>query len=273
MKKTFNRERFFGNIYALIKQKKKKVGDVEKLADVSAGYLARLARDKEGSVPSVEFVTNIAAALEVTVDFLLYANVGSLTPNEKYIMTVLEQLISDTQCGEIEWECEKGYVFREVSEPGRVGGFTHPLFKENDMPDNGITYLSSYMYQSGFAGEYPVDVCGDCYNTELPLADARIYIMNAKPENYSAEQRGFEIYLVSGEEVLPLACTWEVADEIRKKIETLYDTIAEAMSHVKLGDKAKGILDRYLQSGRPIRTASVNDDDFMEVPDEASGED
>ena len=66
----YNAEVFTDHIYEYAKRKGKKIGEVEKDAQVSPGYISRLRKDPE-IIPSFGTVISIAAALGVSIDALV----------------------------------------------------------------------------------------------------------------------------------------------------------------------------------------------------------
>lgn len=53
----FDKRLFISNIYQLAKERSVKIGDLEKKAGVSVGYLSRINKEDSNTVPTIDFVT------------------------------------------------------------------------------------------------------------------------------------------------------------------------------------------------------------------------
>ena len=68
---AFDKRRFLDNVYYLAKQRDIKIGVLEANANLSTGYLARLNKDDNKSVPSIEVLVSFAEMLDVSMDSCL----------------------------------------------------------------------------------------------------------------------------------------------------------------------------------------------------------
>ena len=92
----FDKNRCLENIYSLAKEKGVKIGELESGSGVSVGYLSRLGKEDNTSVPSVETMDKMAEILDVTVDYLLRAEEEGLPMRERTAFRFADKLIKDT---------------------------------------------------------------------------------------------------------------------------------------------------------------------------------
>lgn len=107
---TPDKELCLGNIYALAKEKKIRIGDLETTCGVSIGYLARLRQDKKQNLPGSEFLFRAAMLLETSVDSLLSFDYRLATETEKYLRSFISQLTRDTIKDELAWRLDASFI-------------------------------------------------------------------------------------------------------------------------------------------------------------------
>lgn len=260
-KMEFDKRRCMSAIYAIAKEKGVKIGDLEKEANVSTGYLSKLNKEENTSSPSIELLYTVARVLGVTIDMLVHSEYEGLSSNEKYILKFLDKLVSDTLSGELQWEKETKKQLLNV-ECGYMGGepYTeHPLFEatvisvvgESGYPEN--THLES-CYYSRFFSEGETKIAGDGFHANLCPADADIYIMKVENEesHMGIGYDQFEVYLVNKGSVKPIGCSDFVCGEVSRQIQNLYKVIVDADSNLGVNDEVKGIIDLYME-GLPFK--------------------
>ena len=94
-KMEFDKKRCMSAIYAIAKEKGVKIGDLEKEANVSTGYLSKLNKEENTSSPSIELLLAVARVLGVTIDMLIYSEYEGLSSNERYMLKFLDKLINE----------------------------------------------------------------------------------------------------------------------------------------------------------------------------------
>ena len=73
----YDKYQVFSNIrYHLNKNPNVKIGQIEKAAGIRLGYMARLIKEDNNTEPSVKFICKAAQMLGVSVDQLIYSNIG-----------------------------------------------------------------------------------------------------------------------------------------------------------------------------------------------------
>ena len=99
----FKRQRLIGNIGCLIQQKGMKVGEVETAIGISAGYLSRLSKDGNSSIPATDVTWNLAQHFGVSTDALISGDFSDGSDNLSVLKRFLRKLIVRTIDGSIDW--------------------------------------------------------------------------------------------------------------------------------------------------------------------------
>ena len=89
MGKSFDKNLMLANIYYLIKEQGRKIGEVENDAGMSSGYLSRVSKD-QFTKPGIDFIFNVANILKVSIDTLVGVDLTALTPTEEYLLRFME---------------------------------------------------------------------------------------------------------------------------------------------------------------------------------------
>ena len=124
----FNKSLLIDNIEYLLKERNKRVGELEAEIGVSAGYISRISKEG-GSKPGVDFIGKVAEALNVSIDTLLTVPLTDITPTEKYLITFFEKLKRDTASDTLAWEKESAKLLNNLEPDPEDGSIPHPLFR------------------------------------------------------------------------------------------------------------------------------------------------
>lgn len=249
----FDKKRCMSAIYAIAKEKGVKIGELEKEAGVSTGYLSKLNKGENTSSPSIELLVAVARVLGVTIDMLIYSEYDGLSANEKYVLKFLDKLVDDTLSGELQWEKETKKQLLNV-DCGYDGGeayAAHPLFDVKEVPIEEGRYRLEPCYCSSFFPDGETKIAGDGFRAGLGFSRADIYIMKVDNEESNMEigYDQFEIYLLKDGNIRPLCCNEFVCNEIARQIQNLYKVIVDADSNLGINDEVKGIIDLYMMDG------------------------
>ena len=239
---NFDKKICIGNIYHLAKLKDIRIGDLERQCGVSTGTLSRLSKEDNTANPGIEFVTQAAGILGVSLDSLVTADHTAATATEEYLLGFIGRLISESSRDMLEWvrENEKDYP-NLLAEGGHV--VEHPLF---DTEFDNTTGLYSIVYESKFFNK--CRIAGDCYKLELGKKSDVLYLMCTEPGDGSAGGSGccYELYIDSDPDITGIAVsTNPVFSEILKE---LYSAAEEACSHPRIAPRVKNIIERFMVS-------------------------
>ena len=102
----FNKEQCIANIYALAKEQGVKIGELESAANISVGYLSRLAKENNNALPNIEALVIISDKLNVSLDALVKKDLTVNNSTESYFIKVVDKLLDDTKIKPSIWVLE-----------------------------------------------------------------------------------------------------------------------------------------------------------------------
>ena len=88
----FDKKRCIDNIYVLAKEQGMKIGDLEEKAGVSKGYLSRINKEENTSIPGIDLLASIADQFHVGIDYLVDCQLDTLTTNERFVLQFIDRL-------------------------------------------------------------------------------------------------------------------------------------------------------------------------------------
>lgn len=226
----FDKRLCIANIYQLAKERGIKIGDLEKNAGVSAGYLSRINKEDNNTIPTIDFIATVAAALGVTVDAIINNDYTLPTPTENYILSFIDRLLSQTNADELDWK-------KETKEQLRVVGYdeqgdpNHPLFAMG-FEDGEPAPSYNSLFNSGY------EISGDCFRLSLPNASQTVvYLMCADDpgaEGLPFQFDAYELYIVKKWKVQPLCQSLPANSLFHNCLTQLYAAAKESCNHPKL---------------------------------------
>lgn len=259
--KNFNKTICFSNIRELLKDNSDvKIGQIEKEAGIRLGYMSRLEKGDNAAEPSVEFIVTAAKLLNVSVDTLISMDLANLTSTEKYLVSFIEKLKSDTIQEKIYWNVETQFdLDRKLVDCN--GESTHPLFSletyyrqsECEYPDE----VTDNVYVSKTFGPN-TSINGDCYNLRLKNGST-FYLMNIVKDVHrvgdnSAFVKEAVMYVPRGR--TQVLATTQDDYPIGHLLEELYSIVKERMKHPQVSNDVMSAIDAFMK------------DDFEDDPEE-----
>ncbi|EKX98184.1 helix-turn-helix domain-containing protein [Selenomonas sp. oral taxon 138] len=262
----FDRTIFFDNISYLIRKNDLKIGEIENSAGVSAGYISRASKD-EKSKPGVEFVMKVAELLHINVDTLLRADLTNATPTEKYLMSFLGKLNSDTVADSLNWVRESRVELNRLQED-EYGNTGHPLFKlrtydaSNDY-DESVGEVTQVVFAS-HNFDCRTGIYRDCYSlrmkngTLLHLMNiCKIFSSLSDPDTYA-----IEIWMTPPRQEPQFLCDNKGETTISHLLDGLYSTVNENMSHPKIDKSLRYAIDAFMQNDMEDDPPVIDEDDI-----------
>ncbi len=224
-----------------------KLGQIEAEGGVSTGYTSRLEKADNKSDPPIEYIAAAAKAFDIFIDTLLYSPLEEMTPTERYLMKFIEKIAKDTMEDKLIWErepCDNLNTYVGESPVKR-----HVLFvpDKNNLDNYGNP--QSFYFKSRFFPEKPVDVTADPYHANLPNSANVLYILPIylyDDEECDDGNSAYEIYIWDEDEVIPICNTLQANTEIKNAISKLFSVIQETAAHVRLDERARWIIDSYM---------------------------
>lgn len=250
MESEFNKKIMLENISYLLEENNKKTGELESEAGVSTGYISRLAKDDK-SKPGIEFIMGVAKSLKISIDILLNVNLSKITPTEKYLITFLEKLNSDTLADKLFWNKESADSFLHY-DADINGNVDHPLLSyEHFYEDHGGDYpdeVQRVVFVSNSFGATTY-ICGDCFNLRLKNGFL-IYVMNLSQSSHRVgDLNAFakEIWILNPNGIKNYICSTKDKSHLAVMTETLYTSLEERVKHPKLKKDVQKAIDSFMK--------------------------
>ena len=248
------------NIKLLAKRQGKKMKDVEKHAQVSSGFIARTALLRSRSRLTPNALADIAQYLNVTVEFLMTADLTALSPMEEYLLKFLTKLEEDTLKGEMSWHLiKKSFLqhipYEEVKQGKhpllRVGKPVHvTVAKKAKVKTDLKGILLPIEYNPG--EDIGATFSGDWFSAAID-GDATLYLTSVcYLKSSSPKATIFELYLLKKDALEPksLCRTFDCNNSIVNVLKRLHEIVVKTHAHTILDDNTISILDAYLNKGK-----------------------
>lgn len=243
--KNFDKNKLFRNIRKLISSTGAKLGQIEKEAGCQPGYMSRLEKAGNTTDPSVEFVVTAAKELEVSLDLLIYGNMGNMTPTEMYILNFINKLIRDTKNDVVVWKANdlgKGFRIADVEKESKADIFQQ-FIESIDAATNSVRYRSLF-----FPDNKVVTCVGNCYVGDLSGSEAKMYIMSClDPAAEEGVRQFYELYIVDNDKVNPLLCTAQTSEGLIPAVDQLFEAVEVSATHIHINGDVRTIIDLYLR--------------------------
>ena len=249
--KNFDKTICFSNIRELLRTKTDvKIGQIEKEAGVSPGYMSRLEKEGSTAEPSVEFVVTAANLLGVSIDTLISINLTELTPTEQYISRFFDKLKSDTLEDKLDWLRETPLALSNLKSNG--GYIGHPLFSEevlNMVSDDGYPQQEiAVMFVSKTFG-LNTKIAGDCFHLKMKNGTT-LYLMDIEKRSHTTNDqktKAIEAWVyVPGKNSEPLVASQDDTS-IASLVEVLFETVSERMKHPKINRDVQYAIDAFMK--------------------------
>lgn len=250
--RNFNKTLCFSNIRELIKDNPDvKIGQIEKEAGIRLGYMSRLEKGDNAAEPSVEFIVTAAKLLNVSVDTLISVDLANLTATEKYLVSFIEKLKSDTIAEKINWDVESDYdLNRYLTDIN--GNSMHPLFSlETFYRQSECEYPEQVTENVYVSKTFGPNTCinGDCFNLRLKNGST-FYLMNLvkdvhRTKDESAFVKEAVMYVPRGK--TQVLATTQDEYPIGHLLEELYSTVKDRMKHPQVNNDVMTAIDAFMK--------------------------
>lgn len=245
----FDNKILVSNITFLTKKHGIRIGDLEKMLGISAGYISRTAKENSGKKMSVDVVWKLSRIFETDIRILLEVDLNGLTPTESYYATFLNKLIRDTAADKLDWEKESDNKLNNLH-PDKSGYVCHPLFSEETFYRTLEEYpeqVTDVVFTSDTFGcnTYITD---DCYNLRLKNG-AYIYIMAiCKDIHYTNDLSAFakELWIIDQHRNAQVICKNNDGTVLASLVDNLYDTLKAVSKQPRVKGGIKSAIDAFM---------------------------
>lgn len=235
----FDNSILISNIAYLTKSNNIRLGELEKMLGVSAGYISRTAKENTNKRLSIDVVWKLSRFFNVDIDDLVGRNLRLPSETSDLLCRFIAKLSSQTMMDEIEWDCEGGYIC-ESSPLLR----SMPLLIEDD---NGIVvYHPEHMNQS-----CRWTLAADVYSCDAISDGERLVIVVFQTEMMK-DYRYYDFFFCSPNK--DGTYSWRNAfyandplSRLEDKAASLYNQIIRKVDAVRLSPDIRNIVQAYLQ--------------------------
>lgn len=253
----FNKQNCIQRIYDISKERGIKIGDLEKNAGVSAGYLSRINKDGNTSTLSVDLLVSIADQLKVSVEMLIL-DMSGIGEGEQYISRFIDKLIQKTKTSSLEWQKQtlaemRKYEYTDASYPlpffDRCEGYKEFEGKTYDVEyvtrfyDEGNTFVNGACYWTTFGWESATVYITSITHTE------DVYIDGMFPDVRSSD--AYEVYIDNGK-LIPLCNTQFLNEAVSQQVEALYEIITNTQSKIGVTAEVRKLIDNFMDDSLPF---------------------
>lgn len=175
----FDNRCLIGNITYLAKKNNLRIGEIENMLGLSAGYISRTAKENSPKKLSIDVVWKIARLFEVDLKHLLETDIQIPDSNTDLTAKFLVKVYQDTENGLIEWQCNGGVECELDDSLAHSGLITYEQEKSY--------YHSMYMRRD--ASFVLADDIFACENITL---DAEVLIIPFYPESLGEKAIQYE---------------------------------------------------------------------------------
>ena len=248
-----DRDLCINNLYILAKKKGIRICDLETSCGVSIGYLARLRKDKNNSLPGADFLVRAASLLETSVDSLLFFDYHAATDTEIYLHLFVSRLSLDSLSEKIIWQPDPECLPSPVEADSAAGLSDHPLLSfDPRLTEQGIykeIYLSPF---------HPMvyDLLPRAAFRAPISEDTLVLLIRVSPPNADQQpdsEEGIELFLYNtkAKELSALCSTDnQHSGVLDHALSTLYRIVPESVQRTKLDQYAVSAIDAYMNTRR-----------------------
>lgn len=245
----FDKSIFLDNLDYMMKRNEIKARDIEEEAGVSKGYISRLKKEGNASIPGVDFVLTVASLVGVSAEIISTIRLSECSENEQYYVNFLDRLIEKTGDKEIFW---KKNTVRELKNKLENKKDEEVLFERPRSVGESLieSFVGGYKYKSKFDyGEYSFeDTIGDFYSFKMDSRNV-LYMVKVRVKKEEESFEGVELFLLSNHEKVSNICS--IIPGRPKKYDSLiyklYNTVIEIINEGGLDEEAKAAINSFMK--------------------------
>ena len=248
-----DRDLCINNLYILAKKKGIRICDLETSCGVSVGYLARLRKDKNNSLPGADFLVRAASLLETSVDSLLFFDYHAATDTEIYLHLFVSRLSLDSLSEKVVWKHDPECLPSPVEADSAAGLSDHPL----------LSFDPKLMEQEIYKEIYLSPFHPMAYDLQpraayrAPLSeDTLVMLIRVSPPQADQQpdsEEEIELFLYNTRaKALSALCSTDNrhAGVLDHALSTLCRIVSESVQRTKLDQYAVSAIDAYMNTRR-----------------------
>lgn len=240
---AFEKSICISNIYFLVKEKGLKIGDIEEAAGVSPGYISRLNKEENKTVPGIEFLLAVSESLGVSLEGLIKCDYKSLTPDERKSIDFLTKLLKDSYSFDLLWDEQSRSALYNIVDDGNGYYADHPLMETcetDDYPPVDVRFYSRFFADSSC-------LIQECFETNLNQI-IKLFLLSINYVTFEGNKTsGFELYMQLKGRIIPICAALQNKEmTFYTLLQSLISAAKNSSSHVHLDEDAKDVIDAYI---------------------------
>ena len=251
----FDNSIFLRNIKFLTDKYHLRMGDIERMLGISAGYISRTAKESSGKKMSLDNTVRIAKLFNVDLQELIEEDLSMPASNNELAISFMNRALSDTKASLLTWQCEGGYACAINERLVNAG-----LIREEDYDSQYNCYYLPLDYAMRRGA--PFHLAGEVFSTRDFSEQSIVIVIPYKHEGVDDETTYFDFLLLNTTDTSEagnsdqsaysmLFSTYRIPlgtlDEPAMK---LYREIASAEFETTMSHSAKDFIAGYLRGGK-----------------------
>lgn len=232
----FDNVKCFENIQYMAKIRGVTVGELERGAGVSRGYLSRLLKEGGNAPTIIELLTSISERLDISLDSLVHGNLKSLNNKEQYLYDFIHRLVQLTENGKLDWIQEKlkfsmycgGYVSDFL--------FSHNVF--NSKFEDNCVIAGDGAFSALLTGN---EEDGRALLVKVLYSTGVEQVNDEDLKNYA-----YELYIAGEGKYDPVCSSAFLTEELSREMNRLNLLIYDARSKIGLSEDVKKTVNKFL---------------------------
>lgn len=241
----FDRAKLMTNIIALIKEKGIRIGELEKRIGISAGYISKMTKAENESMPGIDLIFKLAQELEVSMEALICGDFNKSNDNLLFLIQFLHSLIEDINIHRDEWRQFTDYNALRTEYDFPALPMMAETLEERD---------ATFRYVSGFKLDAKLTVTNDNFYAFISGIGPIVLfkLENHLPEGRKTELELYAINMDSDEEsVIPMCSSLDSDGEIAPYLMDLYNCLLRHSKDIQISDRTRNLINGYLRSRDP----------------------
>ena len=237
---VFDKKVLMNNIKILAKNTNKKIGDIEKEANISAGYFSRLNNDDNSTVPSIEVIHNVSKQFNISLDLLVNVDFSKINSTELYLLKFLNKLIVDTKSNNMIWFKDGiDQIYNKID-----GEFTHPLIQTGFDYAHGSNPYYCSLVDSSIDFELPSEIY------HFGHYDKTFYLVkiNCLPTNVEV----YEMYIKDSCNLKLICSTFYSTEDFKKTMIEVFKVATEDVKKMKIDFEVRKAIDDFMNDDLPF---------------------
>ena len=245
----FDRTKLMTNITALIKEKGLRIGELENKVGISAGYISKMTKAENESMPGIDLIFKLAQELEVSVEALVCGDFNKSNDNLLFLIRFLHTLEEDINLHRIEWR-----QFADYKALRTEYDFPALPMLTGTLEVNMKRKKSAFRFVSDFRSDANLTVTNDNFYAFVsgigPLLLFKLD--NHLPEGRKTELELYAVNMDSGDEThTPMCSSLDRDGEIAPYLMDLYNCLLRHSKDIQISDETRNLINGYLRSRDP----------------------